>query len=594
SKSRDVVFMNIKNLYCLLLIYSFGCLVFAAEYVSEKRYLVSNNVVKSSSIIYSNSDNRYDSEALQPAIKEIKNKIKENSGDYMLRASLVDLYLKTNQYNEAFKELNFLNNLSMQNKLNENVKSFIGSILENYKKKLRYERAKSDLYVNLAMMSLIVKDNSQAEDFMVSASNFANNTDLLKEAVFIVFDTTGNKQKALAVCDKIIAKNSNDTDIRKLKASYYIQDKNVNDAIQEYIKILSVKPDDTESKYNLYRLLASKNLSEKEIIKRIYNTENPDYQSAYYEIADILLKNNEITDAKSYANILVNKFPDSANGYILLSEIYRKEGKLKESYDALNKVRDKADSNEAIAKYNVILAKLSDEPVREANSLIATGLYQQALDVLDSANQESLYVILTQVRANYLLNQKQKTMELLNKSMSLYPENSDVYCAFGYIYLKEKDIESARKYVNKSLKLNPQNQTATDLLDMVNKAESDTFMNNIVNAYEAQNYSEAMRLIDTAMEINKKDSMLYYYKALIYIAQNNYAASTAALYKCIELDKNNIPAYFYLGIAFDNLSEQKNALTYYQKFLEILPSDDFGESEKADYAKARIQKIKAL
>ena len=64
------------------------------------------------------------------------------------------------------------------------------------------------------------------------------------------------------------------------------------------------------------------------------------------------------------------------------------------------------------------------------------------------------------------------------------------------------------------------------------------------------------------------------------------------MYKCLELDKNNIQVYFYLGLAFDNLSESENALTYYKKFIDLLPKDDYGESEKLDYAKARINKLK--
>ena len=100
-----------------------------------------------------------------------------------------------------------------------------------------------------------------------------------------------------------------------------------------------------------------------------------------------------------------------------------------------------------------------------------------------------------------------------------------------------------------------------------------------------------MQLVDSAMAIYQKDSVLYYYKALIYIAMNNYAAATAPLYKSIELDSKNILCYFYLGIAFDNLSEKDNALENYKKFVENLPSDDYGESEKLEYAKTRIEKL---
>ena len=159
------------------------------------------------------------------------------------------------------------------------------------------------------------------------------------------------------------------------------------------------------------------------------------------------------------------------------------------------------------------------------------------------------------------------------------------------IYLQENDLESARKYVNNSLKINPKNKTALDLQDLLNSAESQKYINSIISSYEAQNYAESMRLVDEALKINKKDPNLYFYKALNYIAQNNYAASTAHLYKCLELDKNNIQVYFYLGLAFDNLSESKNALTYYKKYIELLPKDVYGESEKLDYAKARISKL---
>ena len=579
---------------CLLSVLLFGGAVFSYDDIPAiRKYPTVQNKpsIQASSIVRTNVKNTGANPEYLPAIEELKSKIKQNPNNNEYYALLADVYIKSGQYEKAYDELIYLTNLSRQNKLDTNVLSAVNSMYQTYRQNVRYDRNRVPLCINLALMSLILNENARAEEYISMSADSISEQKMLKSAIPIVFDITRNPQKAIYVCDKYISKNPQDVEMHKLKASYLVQTGNKDGAIEEYSKILSAKPTDNDAKYYLYKALSAKNASEKEIIRQIYKTDKPNYEKVYYELADMLLRNDEVQPAQKYAEMLVNKFPDNADGYILLSEIYKKEGKLKESLEALEKVRDKADNNEAIAKYNVMLAKMSDRPVEEANSLMANGLYQQALEVLESANQDALYVILTEARANYLLNKKGNTFDLLNKAMSLYPENSDVYCAFGYIYLQEKDIETARNYVNRSLKINPENRTTLDLQDMVNKAETDKMMSNIVSTYESQNYAEAMRLIDEAIAINKKDSNLYLYKALTYIAQNNYAASTASLYKSIELDKNNKLAYFYLATAFENLSEPENALQNYQKFVELLRADDFGESEKREYAFARINKL---
>ena len=581
-----------KNICIICLLLLASDFVFAEEIAIRKYPSQNRTAIQSSNIVRTNAGEVYRDTSFEPAIKELQRRIAQNSGDYSLYVSLIDLYLKAGQNDKAYDELIFLSNLARQNKLDSNVLNELGILYKKYQASAKYDRNRFPIYLDLSIMALIQNDMVKASEYISYAADYASNNEMLENAISIIFDRTNDPAKAISTCDKILYKNPKNIGIRKLKASYLVQTNQKQAAIEEYSQVLAIKPDDINSKYYLYKLLAEKNIPEKEILRQIYRTERIDYQQAYYEIADMLLKNNEVSQAEKYADYLVNKYPDYPNGYILLSEIYKKEGKIQESYDALAKVRDKADSNESVAKYNVMLAKLSDQPVKEALSLMSNGLYQQALEVLESADQSNLYVLLNEARANYLLNRKGNTFDILNKAMSLYPENSDVYCAFGYIYLQEKDIETARKYTNKSLKINPQNGTAMDLLDMVNQAETDKMTNNIVSNYESQNYDEAMRLINEAMEINKKDPNLYLYKALTYIAQNNYAASTAALYKCIELDKNNKLAYFYLGTAFDNLSEPDNALQNYQKYISLLGSEDFGESERKEYALARINKLK--
>lgn len=582
-----------KNIYIICLLLCVSNYVFAEEIAIRKYPSQNRTAIQSSNIVRTNAGEVYGgNSSYDPAIKEIQKRIALNSGDYELYVSLIDLYLKSGQNDKAYDELIFLSNLARQNKLNSNVLDELNVLYKKYQASAKYDRNRFPLYLDLSILALIQNDTAKASEYISYAADTAYNNEMLENAISIIYGRTNDTEKAIATCDKILYKNPKNVGIRKLKASYLVQTDKKPAAIEEYSQILAVKPDDSDAKYSLYKLLAEKNTPEKEIIRQIYKTDRTDYQQVYYELANLLLKNNEVTQAEKYADYLVNKYPDNPNGYILLSEIYKKQGKVQESYDALAKVRDKADNNESIAKYNVMLAKLSDQPIKEAVSLMSNGLYQQALEVLESADQSNLYVLLNEARANYLLNKKGNTFDILNKAMSLYPENSDVYCAFGYIYLQEKDIETARKYTNKSLKINPQNGTAKDLLDMVNQAETDKMTNNIVSNYESQNYDETMRLINEAMEINKKDPNLYLYKALTYIAQNNYAASTSALYKCIELDKNNKLAYFYLGTAFDNLSEPANALQNYQKYISLLGSEDFEENERKQYALARINKLK--
>ena len=406
-----------------------------------------------------------------------------------------------------------------------------------------------------------------------------------------VYNAPATYEAAVETIDKILAANPDAILLKKLKSSYYLEMGRKDDAIKEMVNVLAVAKDDSDLRYQLYTLLQDKNLKEKDLIKKLYPNQTVEYEKVYSELANMLFDKNDFQDAKKYATALVTKFPENADGYIMLSEINLKEGNLREAYEALKYCRDKVNDNDAVAKYNVLLAKLSDEPVKEADSLMNNGLYSQALSVLESASQENLYVILGTARANYFLNNKQAALDGLNKAMTLYPNNADVFYYFAYVFYKEGDIDSSRKYLEKTFNVNPEHTFAKQLLDLLNKNDADKYSNQIISAFEAQNYNEAMRLTDEALAINPKDAALYYYKGLTYIAMNNYASATAPLYKSIDLDKTNTLAYFYLALSFDNLSEPENALSYYQKFIQLLPKDELGESEKLNYAKARIEKL---
>ncbi len=581
--------MKIK-LFGLVVILSFFNVAFA-DSVIEKRTIPRRSAIQSTNMVFTSSSERPVYNVYNSAIKEIQNKISQNPNDYSYYVALIELYIKSNQNKQAYEELVFLNNLAMKNKLSTKDVKSVDELRTTLSKSVRYERNLFWLYINLAMTNLIMQDSESAIQCIVSASRNISDAKVLVDALGKVFDFTGDYNSAIQTIDKILLANPSNIELRKHKANYLVQIGKTEDAVKEMVQVLLIQPNDNDTKYSMLKLLTSQSASEKDILKKLYPNKVVDYQNAYFDIAELFMQNNDLNNAKEYAAKLVKKYPENANGYILLSEIYKKEGNLKDSMEALSYVRDKADNNEQISKYNVLLAKLSDQPTKEADSLMNNGLYAQALNVLESSDQNNLYVILGMARANYFLENKQTSFELLNKAMSLYPNNPDVFYYFAYILFNEGDIESSRNYLSQAFKVNPNHQFSLHLLDVLNKFDSDKYVTQIISAFDAQNYEESMRLINEALSINKKDSGLYYYQGLTYIAMNNYAAATAPLYKAIDLDKKNTLAYFYLGLSFDNLSEPDNALAYYRKFIELLPSDDYGESEKLNYAKSRIEKL---
>ena len=562
-----------------------------ADTIVERKVVPRRTAIQSTNMVFSDSQYSVNKNTLDVAIKEIQNKISQDTDDYSLYASLANLYIKAKQYDNAYEELVFLNHLASKNLLNEETLSVVSEIKKNLNRLIRYERNWFGLYSNLAIVNLILNDNQAAQQCILSASRKITNPDMFADVFEKVYNAPATYEVAVETIDKILAANPDAILLKKLKSSYYLQMGRKDDAIKEMVSVLAVVKDDSDLRYQLYTLLQDKNLKEKDLIKKLYPNQTVEYEKVYSELANMLFDRNDIAESKKFATALVTKFPENADGYIMLSEINLKEGNLREAYEALKYCRDKVNDNDAVAKYNVLLAKLSDEPVKEADSLMNNGLYSQALSVLESASQENLYVILGTARANYFLNNKQAALDGLNKAMTLYPNNADVFYYFAYVFYKESDIESARNYLDKVFLVNPEHTFAKQLLDLLNKTDADKYANQIISAFEAQNYDEAMRLTDEALAINPKDAALYYYKGLTYIAMNNYASATAPLYKSIDLDKTNTLAYFYLALSFDNLSEPENALSYYQKFIQLLPKDELGESEKLNYAKARIEKL---
>ena len=82
-----------------------------------------------------------------------------------------------------------------------------------------------------------------------------------------------------------------------------------------------------------------------------------------------------------------------------------------------------------------------------------------------------------------------------------------------------------------------------------------------------------MNILDKAIKQYPKNSQLYYYRALIYIAMNRNAGAIIDLQKAVELDYGNYMAYYQLGKTYEKIKDEKSALVSYERFLSIEPDE---------------------
>lgn len=587
------MFLNMK----LKFIVTLGILFFIESAViadtrMERRFPQKRSAIQSSTYNFNDiKHSSYNINLYGEAIKELKAQINQNPANYALTANLVDLYLKTGEYEKSFEELAFLNELKKQDRLNENTKNILNNIYKSKKTTLQYTNNKALLYSNLAMLALVTDNSVDSKKYIIQATNSGSNEEILTKALKQVHSNNQDINETINECNKIINKNPNAISARKLKAELFEQNNDILSAIKEYTMIIALEPKDNNSKYKLYKLLETQTNNLKEIANIMYTRRPIKIETAYYDLANILLQNNELNAAKFYAEYLAKSTDNKAQGYSLLSEIYRKQGNLQDSYKALDEVKNNLNNNEDVKNYNIQKAKLSNNPIAEAENMIKEELYQQAIDILTTADQNNLDVLLLSSFANYQLGNKKEAFLQNNKAMTLYPNEIKVYSQSAYIYILEKDFETAKKHLDEALKIAPNNTDIQQAYQYLYKEEANSYIDKIQKAYEMQNYKEAERLADEALKISNEVSEINFFKGHLLTIQNKYAESTAYFYKCLELDENYHSAYFYLGMVFDNLSEQENALINYKKYIEVVPNDSYEEQEKINYAKTRIEKL---
>jgi tetratricopeptide (TPR) repeat protein len=275
---------------------------------------------------------------------------------------------------------------------------------------------------------------------------------------------------------------------------------------------------------------------------------NVDYRIYF---AKVLYELETSNAAIGYLYDVLKDFPDNPK---ILSEIgiyFYRSGQLKQYKNIKEKLLSLPERDASLFKFLIETARLDDDiekvitfsedlleltpgdlavRMELASILINLQRYKKAKNQIDKINERlDSYPRLQYLNAKlyYLVDDLEKSKNLVNLEIKENPTVVDGYILLADIFIKEKDLISARKQYMKAVQLKPNN-------------------------------------IDAIMGI-----------AFIALNSDQYDMALDQYQKAIEIDPNRAETYKLLGDAYRKLGQSQYAIKNYKHFLELSPNSKY-------------------
>ncbi|WIH83374.1 tetratricopeptide repeat protein [Brachyspira pilosicoli] len=132
---------------------------------------------------------------------------------------------------------------------------------------------------------------------------------------------------------------------------------------------------------------------------------------------------------------------------------------------------------------------------------------------------------------------------------------SGIYYSIGKAYSGINNKLSLANY-NKAIKVDSKNHIAI-------------YGKGLLLSNELNNYNEAIKYINEAINISSNNIEYYLSRAEVYIKRNMYNNAIDDCIKCLEIDSNYYKAYHHIAYSYAHISDYYKAIKYFKKTIEI-------------------------
>ena len=354
------------------------------------------------------------------------------------------------------------------------------------------------------------------------------------------------------------------------------KNKNYKDAINNWVKAISINTSDPDYYFNLgIAFFESKNFTESiENLEKVIDL-CPIYPNAYlilgttyiktrkFDQAEIQLKESIVINPKhalAYLNLgavysIIRKYaegiemfqrslelsPKEVRAHFGLGKIHALQGKADLANEHFKKVIE-IDTNRALtnhAKKSMILP-----PVEEKNQGYLTSR-PKGLVYSEMSYQEGYKA--------YLFTDYDKSVNMYTRYLEQKPDDDFVWFSLGEAHLRSGRPSKAVEAFQKAISVN-----SSKALYYKELALSLGYLNRDADALEC---------IQKAQKLGKNDSVLFALQGNFLIKKNQIQDAIEILGKALKLNSNNLLAKYYLALAYKKNNEISFAVNYLQEII---------------------------
>lgn len=519
------------------------------------------------------------------AIVYYQKAVASDPNNVSLRLNYARLLDKLHKDDLAVQEYNFVLSKSANNT------EVLTALEKIYLKKLALDSKNAQIYANLGAIYQKQKKYDEAINYYKQAEKLEPTSVTTRLNIGTLYQQKKDFTSALSAYNSVLALYPNNLEANLYRANVLAETGEKEEALKAYRKVLDIDPTNVEAKREMFDILKT-TMTPEQMIKTFSADASVDKSTleAMYDYALDLHNDKKLDDAITCYNEILKYDTNNPEVYANLALAYSEKKDYTKAGAIINTAKTKFPTNNAVKTASDTINKvLSENLYTEANTYFTNSEYQKALDAYLKINPQPKDVLIAIAACYKGLDNIDKSIEYYKKAFAIDKNNSDVAYYIGVLYAEKENWTSAKIYLQTALKLNPKNENADDLLATVIEQNNILLINKVIDKYNAKDYTTALKIISQILTEDKNNAYAYYYRGLIYDAQQKPLQAINEYKQAIAHNPELILSDYLIATAYDSLGQYANAYTYYKKFVSTSKAND----QYKQYSQTRMNDLKS-